>query len=152
MTAARKLDELVSDLELLGDRAARIEALLEIAQRYRPVPAAIAAPPYDDAHKVPACESQAFVWALPQADGTLRFHFAVLNPQGVSAMALAVILDETLSGEPLEQVAAVPEDVVYRIFGRELSMGKSMGLMGMVATVRLAAARALERRSAAAGG
>ena len=46
-----------------------------------------------------------------------------------------MILDEALSGAPLEQVAAVPQDLVYRVFGRELSMGKSMGLMGMVSMV-----------------
>ena len=57
------------------------------------------------------------------------------NPQGISAKSLAVILDEGLSGQPLDQVAAVPQDLVYRVFGRELSMGKSMGLMGMVSMV-----------------
>src|SRR4030095_4127649 len=48
---------------------------------------------------------------------------------------MAVILDETLSGAPPEQVAEVPQDIVYRVFGRELSMGKSMGLMSMVGMV-----------------
>jgi cysteine desulfuration protein SufE len=131
-----RLDEFVADLEQVGDRAERIDALIGIAKRYQAPPAEVATPPYDETHKVPACESQAYVWGVPQADGTLRFHFAVLNPQGVSAMALAVILDETLSGAPLAEVRAVPSDVVYRIFGHELSMGKSMGLMGMVTMVR----------------
>ena len=61
------------------------------------------------------------------------------NPQGISAMALAGILGDALTGVPPEEVAAVPADVVYRIFGRELSMGKSLGLMGMVNMVRVAA-------------
>ena len=68
-------------------------------------------------------------------DGALDFHFAVENPQGISAKAMAVILGDTLSGEPPEQVAEVPTDIVYRVFGRELSMGKSMGLMSMVGMV-----------------
>ena len=42
-----------------------------------------------------------------------------------------------------EEVVRVPPDVVYRIFGRELSMGKSMGLMGMVAMVATEARRRL---------
>ena len=136
-----KLTEFLADLEALGDRSERIEALIGIAKRYRPVPPEVATPPYDAAYKVPACESQAYVWALPQDDGTLRFHFAVLNPQGISAMAMAVILDENLSGAPIAEVAAVPSDIVYTIFGRELSMGKSMGLMAMVTMVRTAAER-----------
>jgi cysteine desulfuration protein SufE len=58
-------------------------------------------------------------------------------------MALAQILDDTLSGEPLEQVAQVPPDVIYEIFGRELSMGKSMGLMNTVSAVKAEASRRL---------
>ena len=38
-------------------------------------------------------------------------------------------------------------DIVYTIFGRELSMGKSMGLMAMVTMVRAAAERAAAARS-----
>ncbi len=149
MSAAipQKLAEFLADLAALGDRSERIEALIGIAKRYRPVPPEVAAPPYDEARKVPACESQAYVWALPQSDGTLRFHFAVLNPQGISAMAMAVILDENLSGAPVEQVAAVPGDIVYTIFGSELSMGKSMGLMAMVNMVRGSAERLVSSRS-----
>jgi cysteine desulfuration protein SufE len=81
---------------------------------------------------VPGCESEAYVWSEPQPTGTLAYHFAVENPQGISAMALAEMLRDTLSGAPLDEVAAVPADIVYRIFGRELSMGKSLGLMGVV--------------------
>ncbi len=114
------------------DRQERIQLLIDLARRFRPVGPEIAAPPYAEQFKVPACESQAYVFPEPNADGTLTFHFAVENPQGVSAMALAVILGDSLSGAPLEQVAAVSPDVVYEIFGRELSMGKSMGLTGMV--------------------
>ena len=63
-----------------------------------------------------------------------------------SAKALAVILGESLSGAPLDQVAQVSQDVVHRIFGDELSMGKSMGLMGMVSMIRNAARQALGSR------
>jgi cysteine desulfuration protein SufE len=45
-------------------------------------------------------------------------------------------LDETLSGLTPEEIQTVPDDVVYAIFGRELSMGKSMGLTGVVRMVR----------------
>jgi cysteine desulfuration protein SufE len=58
-------------------------------------------------------------------------------------MALAEILRESLSGAPLDEVAEVPADVVYRIFGNELSMGKSLGLMGMVNMVRAEARQQL---------
>ncbi len=95
---------------------------------------------------MPFCESEAFVWDEEQPDGTLKFHFAVENPQGLSAMAMAVILDETLSGAPLEQVASVSSDIVLKIFGKEISMGKGQGLMGMVTAVQHAARRRLALR------
>lgn len=139
-----KLDELLRDFDLLPDRAERIDALIGVAGRFRAVPESIAQRPFSDEHKVPACESQAFVWAQPNPDGTLKFHFAVENPQGLSAKAMAAILDDTCSGAPLAEVARVPGDVVYRIFGDELSMGKSMGLMAMVAMVQRYSRQALE--------
>jgi cysteine desulfuration protein SufE len=62
---------------------------------------------------------------------------------------MAVILDDTLSGAPLEQVAEVPSDIVYDVFGRELSMGKSMGLMSMVGMVANLAKKRAEGAPAA---
>jgi cysteine desulfuration protein SufE len=142
MPLPARLARFLDDLALVGERSERIEALIGVADRFRGVPARLASRPYPEEHRVPACESQAFVWSEPNPDGTLRFHFAVENPQGISARALAVILDETLSGAPLAEVAEVPGDVVYRIFGNELSMGKSMGLMAMVSMVARAAQQA----------
>jgi|SRR5436305_7283161 len=130
-----KLARTLEGLGLVSDRAERIQLLIDLADRFREVPPEIARRPFPEESRVPACESEAYVWGRPRPDGSLDFHFAVENPQGVSAKALAVVLGDTLSGAPPEQVAAVPQDLVYRIFGRELSMGKSMGLMGMVSMV-----------------
>lgn len=114
-----------------------------MAERFKPVPPEIASKPYDESHRVPGCESGAFVWAVPRKDGALDFYFDVENPQGISARALAVIMGETLSGSPLAEVARVGDDIVYAFFGNELSMGKSMGLTAMVGVVRTEAQRRL---------
>ncbi len=142
MAYPEKLGELVDTLALLDDRMARIDVLIGIADRFREVPERIARRPFAKEHQVPACESEAYLWAERQAGG-LKFHFAVENPQGISAKAMAVILDDSLSGAPLPEIATLSGDVVYDIFGRELSMGKSMGLMGMVAMVQNSAKKAL---------
>lgn len=142
-TVPAPLRELLEMLRLVPDRSERIQMLIDIAGRFREVSPEVARRPFPENHRVPACESEAFMWATENPDGTLQFHFAVENPQGISAKAMAAILDDTLSGQPLEQVAAVGQDVVYDIFGRELSMGKSMGLMGMVAMVTLSAKKKL---------
>lgn len=130
-----KLSNTLDTLSLVSDRSERIQLLIDIAERYREVPPRIAQRPFPEEHRVPACESEAYVWGEPRPDGTLDFHFAVENPQGISARAMAVLLGDSLSGAPPEQVAAVPQDIVYRVFGNELSMGKSMGLMGMVSMI-----------------
>jgi len=113
------------------DRDERSDMLIDYADRFVEVPPAVATRPFPEEHRAPRCESEAYVWATDNPDGTVQFHFAVENPQGLSAKAWAVILDETLSGRPLAEVARVPGDVVFRIFGRDLSMGKGQGLLGM---------------------
>ncbi len=127
-----KLAEMLEMIESVTDRSERIELLISIGERFKGVPEAVATRPYAEDKKVPACESEAFVYAVPRGDGTLDFHYAVENPQGISAMATAAILRDACSGAPLDQVAHISTDIVYQIFGNELSMGKSMGLTGMV--------------------
>lgn len=123
-----KLQSLLDDLAMFPDRADRIEALIALSQEY--VHPSEADVPRTEAARVPGCESEVF---MALRDG--RFRFAVDNPQGVSAMALARILEEGLENRPAE----VPDDLVYTIFGRELSMGKNLGLTNMVRMVRQAA-------------
>ena len=83
------------------------------------------------------------MWALKRPDGNLQLYFAVENPSGVSAKALASILDKTLSGLPPSQIANVGCDIVERIFRQNISMGKGMGLMAMVQAVQALARAAL---------
>jgi len=142
----RKLQELLEDFESIVDRTERVEMLIDFADRFEEVPPRIATRPFPEEHRVPHCESEAYVWAEELPDGTLKYYFAVENPQGLSAKALSVILDETLSGAPLEQVVQVPEDTVYRIFGRELSMGKGLGLTGILGMAKGFAIRHLQQR------
>lgn len=131
-----ELAELVEDFETITDRGERTEMLIEWADQFEPVPAQIATRPFPEDHKVPACESEAYVWAEDQPDGSLKYYFAVENPQGLSAMAMAAILDHTVSGQSPEKAAAVSSEIVYTIFGSELSMGKGQGLTGMVSMVK----------------
>lgn len=138
-----RLKEMLADFSFVTSRSERAELLIELADRFEPVPPRIAVPPYPEEHRVQYCESEAYVWAEDQPGDSVKFYFAVENPQGLSAMAMAVILDETLSGAPVEQVAQVTPDIVLKIFGNDISMGKGQGLMGMVSVVRAEAKRRL---------
>jgi cysteine desulfuration protein SufE len=148
MAVPEKLTETLEALEMVPDRNERIQLLIDIAGRFEEVPPRLARRPFAAEHQVPACESEAYVFGEERPDGTLDFHFAVENPQGISAKAMAVILGEALSGAPPGQVAEVSQDVVYQVFGRELSMGKSMGLMSMVGMVAAMAKRRGETKPA----
>jgi len=128
------LQAALDDLSLFPDRADRVEALIEIGSEYKNFsPEEV---PRNACTRIPGCESEVFFVSVPGSFGK-EYRFAVDNPQGISAMALAVILQKA-SGSPLEEVAAIPEDLVYRIFGNELSMGKSLGLTNMLKSLKVA--------------
>ncbi len=131
-----KLEELLEVFSGISDRGERAELLIELADQFREVPERIATRPFPESHRVQRCESEAYVWAEPQDDGGLKYHFAVENPQGISARAMAVILDEALSGASPEEAEKVPTDICFTFFGKDLSMGKGQGLMGMVTLLK----------------
>jgi cysteine desulfuration protein SufE len=129
------LEELVRDFDTI-DRSERAEMLIDWADQFTEVAPDVARRPFPERNRAPRCESEAFVFATERPDGTLQYHFAVENPQGLSAKAWAAILDHVASGVPLEQVAAIDPDSIRRIFGNELSMGKGEGLLGMLQLVQ----------------
>jgi cysteine desulfuration protein SufE len=131
-----------------ADRGMRTEMLIEYADQFESVPSMVATRPFPESARAPRCESEAYVFATDRADGTLDLWFAVENPQGLSAKAWGAILGDTLSGQPLEQVARVPQDTIFKIFGRDISMGKGQGLIGMLDVVQHEARRRLQRRGA----
>lgn len=137
MSNPPRLQEAVENLNFFEDRAERIDALISLAKQFDPVPPDVATRPYPEEHKVQGCESEVYVFARHE-DG-VRIYVAVENPQGMSAMAMAVLLQQSLNGSSAEEIARVDENVVYEVFGRELSMGKSMGLMGMVRMIKILA-------------
>ena len=145
MSFPSKLQAVLDTFDLFSDPADRTSLLLSYAEQFKEVPPAVATRPFATTHLVPHCESEAYVWALKQPDGTLKLYFAVENPSGVSARALGTILDRSLSGLPASQIAEVTPDIVERIFRQNISMGKGLGLMSMVQAVR-----SLARAAAAA--
>ncbi len=130
-----ELTELLDEFQFL-DRDSKAELLIELAERFEGVPEEIATRPYPEEHKVPSCESDAYVFCEALADGTLQFHFAIENPQGISAKAFAQIIRETLSHQPLALVLNVSDEIVLDIFGQGISMGKGLGLRSMIQVVK----------------
>ena len=136
-----RLQALLDVFAGVTDTHERTQLLIDFARRFREVPPEVATRPFPQDHLVKFCESEAYVWAVPQPGGTLKLHFAVENPSGVSAKALAAILDKALSGLPAADIARVDAEIVERLFRQNISMGKGMGLMSMVQSVQALAKR-----------
>lgn len=130
--ALREILEIIEE----SSKTERNEILLDYSDRFIEVPEHIATRPFPAENRVQHCESQAYVFVEPVDDQHLNFYFAVENPQGVSARALSAILQESLSGTDIDSILEIPTEVVYRLFGRNISMGKGQGLMGMVALLK----------------
>ena len=127
----KKLQDLLETFDMFPDPADRTGMLLSYSDQFREVPKEVASRPFPKDHQVPQCESDAYVWALKQPDGTLKLYFAVeLRREG------------KLVGLPAAEIANVSCDIVERIFRRNISMGKGMGLMSMVQAVQTLAKNA----------
>lgn len=131
-----KLNNFLENLSFISDQNERINFLIDFADKFKEVPPEIASRPFPDENKIPFCESGAYVWTKPMQNGKLKFYFAVENPQGISAKALSAVLDKTLSGETPDNILKVPDDIVMQIFGESLSMGKNMGLTGILQKIQ----------------
>ena len=127
-----KLKEFLDELSLVEDQQDRINILIDYADKFKDAPADIAKKPFYNDSKVPFCESEAYVFSKMNEDKTIKFYYAVDNPQGISAKALCAIFDSTLTGEKPEVILKIPVDIVFEIFGRNISMGKNLGLTGIL--------------------
>jgi len=131
-----KLQNLLDLFDDLKDDDLRAEILIDYSKKFREVPPALAVRPFPHEHLVAFCESEAYLWVIPLPGDGWKFHFAVENPSGISARALAVILEETLTGASFKQIMSIPEDMVERVFRQNISMGKGLGLRSMVRTLQ----------------
>src|ERR671912_679256 len=145
MTTDEKLADLQETLDMFADPSSRADLLIGFADKFKAVPPDVATRPYPKRHQVPQCESEAYVWSELKQDHTLQLHFAVENPSGISAKALAVILDSIYSGQPAEDVLALDSEIVERVFRQNISMGKGLGLKSMVLAVQALTRDALKK-------
>ncbi len=127
-----KINQIIQEIKEIEDRETKMDYLIECAQRFKEVPERIAKRPFNQEHLVPGCESEAYCWCEKTGTDSFKFYFAVENPQGISAKAFAVILDEGLSGCGLDEIKSVSAEIVYDIFGQNITMGRGQGLINML--------------------
>ena len=142
------LQDLLEIFEDIEDRSERTDMLIYWSDKYqRAAESVTGSKPYSDKNKVPACESEAFVWSNARSDGSLDFHYVVENPQGLSAKALSAILSTTVSGANLEEIKNLEsDDIVRTLFGANVGMVRAQGLRGVVKMTRAYAMQSLKKK------
>jgi cysteine desulfuration protein SufE len=145
-TTAQRLADLHETLDMFAEPSDRADLLISYADRFRDVPPDVAERPFPKSHQVPQCESEAYVWAQVGADDVLTLHFAVENPSGISAKALAAILQQVYNGQPAADILALDPDFVERVFRQNISMGKGLGLRSMILAAQTLTRDARARR------
>ncbi len=131
-----RLNAVVADFSSIEDNNERADLLIEDDESFKQGTEDIATTPYPENRKVPGCESDVFIFTRPDGEG-FKFYFGIENPQGISAMALAAIIDETLSGVTSSGLSEVDDQFVHTLFGKQLSMGKGQGLTNMIRMTKI---------------
>lgn len=131
-----KLRAIMQLFEDITDERERAEYLIDYNDRFKPVPESVAAEPYPEENYVARCESGVYVFVEPLENRHVNFYFHVGNPQGVSSRALSAILTEALQGASADTIQQIPDDIIVRLFGERISMGKGEGMLGIVALLK----------------
>ncbi|RAK35386.1 cysteine desulfuration protein SufE [Actinoplanes lutulentus] len=106
-----KLAEIVDDFAS-APREVVLEMLLEFSDAVPPLPESLAG--HEGMEQVPECQTQFFLKALVQPDGTVVTHFDC-PPEAPTTRAFAGILAEGLAGASAEEILAVPDDLYARM-------------------------------------
>ena len=136
MANNQEIQRIFDYFEKITDEQKRIQMLISYSKRFEEVPKTVASRPFARANRVPECESDVYVWIDVDKDQNIDFYAAVENPQGLSAKAFGAVLQKALKDAKVEDIEKLDNELVYKVFGKKLSMGKNMGLMGMIQMIK----------------
>ena len=132
------LDELVEELNE-ADRQERIELLIDLANELPPLPDRLAHFK-DEAHRVPECQSPVFLFI--EREGPRVRLFAEVPPEAPTVRGFVCILVRGLDGATVDEVLAVPNDLIRRTGMLEiLGMQRVGGLNGVLRRLKTMVAR-----------
>lgn len=135
------LEELLEDLRD-SDRQERIEILIDLARDLPPLPDHLAGLK-DEAHRVPECQSPVFLF-IELDDDLVTIH-ADVPVEAPTVRGFVAILVEGLSGRPVDEVLATPQDLIEQAGLDEiLGMQRVSGLHGVLRRLKNQVARAAQ--------
>lgn len=128
------LDHLISEIKSIDDREEHQAVLEELSCDYQ-----------DDSEysqslnielvRTPNCPSEVYV-GVEIKDNLYNLLFTVRNPQGISAKAFTAIIKKYYANTTKEQILSIPEELVYDIFTKDITMGRAQGLVGVIRTIK----------------
>lgn len=134
-----KLEEIIAELAE-SDRRERIELLIDLARELPPLPERLEARK-DSAHRVEECQSPVYLFV--ELEGGRVALFADVPAEAPTVRGFVAMLVEGLSGSTVDEVLALPGDLLQRSGMPEvLGMQRLGGLNGVLRRLRADVARA----------
>ncbi len=131
-------DELAEVFDLLDDRDARSQYVLELGEKLPPMPAALKT----EANRVHGCMSTVHLAARRRPGGDHRLDFLADSDAHI-VRGLIGILEKLYAGQPAEEILAFDVEGFFQRIGLDqfISSQRRNGLAGMVQRIRAEAAR-----------
>ena len=128
------LTELIADFAGLDDEE-KLELLVEMSDEL-PVPSAgRSAGPQAESCRVQECQTSVFLW-VDVVDGRIHLE-ADVPKKSPTVRGLVTLVVQGLDGATVEEVAALPDDLVGHIgLQRALGMQRQQGFRGVVARIK----------------
>lgn len=137
-----RLREAVETFEAL-DPPMRLELLLDYANDLPALPEALHAERDAGLGRVPECQAPVYLFTRVEQNGQPRVHLYIDAPEEAPTVrGFASLLLQTLDGAAPEEVAAVPDDLLFRLgIGQALGMTRQRGLSAVLYRIKHAVAQ-----------
>ncbi len=124
-----KLQAIVEDFGLLEGQE-KLEYLLELSERLPPLPEWLLAR-RDSMDVVHECMTTVFVYAEKEPDDSIQFYLDV-PAEAPTVRGYATLLQEGLSGETVETIAAVPTEFYLQMGLQQVLSGQRLNGIGAI--------------------
>jgi cysteine desulfuration protein SufE len=135
------LDHIIEELRE-ADKQERIDLLIDLAKSLPTPPERLADGLHNEAHRVPECMSPVFLYLEPEGDRMRIYADAPIEAPTVRGFVAMLV--EGLDGVTVEEILAVPHDLVERAGIQELvGMQRAAGLPGILRRLKMMATRTM---------
>ncbi|MFN9369312.1 MAG: SufE family protein [Planctomycetia bacterium] len=134
MSVSDKVEEIVGEFAELDGRE-KLELLVDYANGLPPLPPAYEARKAVEDRRVHECQTPVFLWTECDA-GKARL-VAEVAPEAPTVKGFVAILAAAVNGRPVEEVAAIPDDLLDRIgLAPVLGILRARGLQAITARIK----------------